>query len=111
MIPRLCNPLKTLSFFLFGARGTGKTNLLRSIFTFKNVLWIDLLKDYESIRYLRDSSTLEREIKATFSSSEGEMWVVIDEVQKVPALLDEVHRLAVRRNLAKRLSIWSFLSL
>ncbi|MBT8339178.1 MAG: DUF4143 domain-containing protein, partial [Desulfatitalea sp.] len=43
----------------------------------------------EAIRLTRDPSALYREIE----SSPADCWVVIDEVQKVPALLDEVHRL------------------
>jgi hypothetical protein len=43
MYHRLTNPSKLRSFFLFGARATGKTELLRQCFSDKDALFIDLL--------------------------------------------------------------------
>jgi len=55
MVERLVNPLKNSSFFLFGARGTGKSTFLRNYFpNDDSVLWIDLLNPEEEDRYARN---------------------------------------------------------
>jgi len=90
MYKRLCNPLKSNSFFLFGARGTGKTTLIRSMLGNENIFWIDLLDKNEEDRYARNPSLLYGEVQA---KAEAINWVIIDEVQKVPPLLDTVHRI------------------
>jgi len=78
------------SFFLFGPRGTGKSTWLRQVFP--NALYIDLL-DQESFRtYLARPERLGE----LLAGNPGARTVVIDEIQKVPALLDEVHRLMER---------------
>ena len=51
MYPRLCKPLESRSFFLFGARGTGKTKLLETLFKENRVPWIDLLKRGEYLEF------------------------------------------------------------
>ncbi len=86
MITRLLNIPKQ-SILLLGPRGTGKSTWIRH--HFKNVVFYDLLSTSEAIRLSRDPSVLYREIE----SSPSDHWVVVDEVQKVPALLDEVQRL------------------
>ena len=72
--------------FLLGPRGTGKTKLIQHSIAKKATI-IDLLNDDRYSRLLRRpallSELLPRDTK----------WVVIDEVQKIPALFDEVHRL------------------
>ena len=73
------------SLFLWGARQTGKSTLLKSLFP--DALWFDLLKSELYRRYLSDPAQLREAILADGSKRV----VVIDEVQKVPALLDEVH--------------------
>ena len=45
MIKRSCKLSKSNSYFLFGARGTGKSSLLRETFKNEKTLWIDLLND------------------------------------------------------------------
>jgi len=89
MIHRLINPLLTSSFFLFGARGTGKSTFLRHFFREdKGVLWIDLLDPEQEDRYSRSPGELIERLNA----SPGKIqWVVVDEIQKVPRLLDVVH--------------------
>jgi predicted AAA+ superfamily ATPase len=72
------------SFFLWGPRQTGKSWLLRD--TYPKALWIDLLKSDEFIRYRTRPSRLRERVQA-----ERAPLVVVDEVQKVPELLDEVH--------------------
>jgi len=89
MLSRLINPSQLHSFFLFGARGTGKTSLVRERFLNPSTLYIDLLLDseFESLN-LKPDSLLER--LAGLPSIDR---VVIDEVQKIPAILDLVHRI------------------
>ena len=80
------------TFFLWGPRQTGKSTLLRS--KYADAVWIDLLKAEEYRRYLDNPEYLRQELPR-----HGEMpFVVIDEVQKIPALLDEVHWLHENRN-------------
>ncbi len=81
------------TFFLWGPRQTGKSSLLRAVYP--NARWVDLLKTDEYIRYLRRPFLLRQELEA--HPSDGP--VVIDEVQKVPALLDEVHWLIENRGI------------
>ena len=88
MIQRMVKPLLSRSFFLFGARGTGKSTLLRELFgTGDGVIWLDLLKPDLEEEYSLDPGRLARVI---FPDTR---WVIIDEVQKVPKLLDVVHDL------------------
>lgn len=81
------------TFFLWGPRLTGKTTLLRE--AYPDGLWIDLLKADEYRRYLERPELLREEITRGPRPSQ----VVIDEVQKVPALLDEVHWLHEHRKI------------
>lgn len=90
MYNRKCNPLKSNSFFIFGARGTGKSTFVKEQFRPKSVLTIDLLLAEEEDRFRRDPDTLIRILEAHEHFPE---WVFIDEIQKVPKLLDGVHYL------------------
>jgi uncharacterized protein len=72
------------TFFLWGPRQTGKTTLLKQ--SYPGARFVDLLMADTFRRYTQRPELLREEIAAT-----GERFVVIDEVQKVPALLDEVH--------------------
>lgn len=74
------------SFFLFGPRGTGKTSWLKSVFP--NALFFDLLSMDIYLEFLQAPSSLEEKIPKGFDE-----WIVIDEIQKIPDLLNEVHRL------------------
>ncbi len=80
------------SFFLFGPRGTGKTAWLRQRLT-KPLLFDLLLADV----FQRLAAAPERLRHAI--PVEHEVWVVIDEVQRIPQLLDEVHALIESRGL------------
>ena len=75
------------SFFLFGPRGTGKSTWLRHVFP--NALYLDMLDASLFLELSRDPNRLE----AIIGDMPERNWVVLDEIQKVPALLDEVHRL------------------
>ncbi len=68
---RLLNPLKSHSFFLFGARGTGKTWLLKSLLSGPNVTNIDLLGNRDFDRYSQHPELLS-ELIATLGN--GEQW-------------------------------------
>lgn len=85
----------TETFFLWGPRQTGKTTLLKE--TYGDARWIDLLKSEEFRRYVIRPELLRQEIEAA-PLHPGQQ-IVIDEVQKVPALLDEVHWLIENRDL------------
>ena len=79
------------SVFLWGARQVGKTTLLEQLFP--NARYYDLLQASQFERLLRQPSLLSQELDYL---QEGDL-VIIDEVQKVPHLLDEVHSL-IHRN-------------
>jgi predicted AAA+ superfamily ATPase len=85
--------LGTETFFLWGPRQTGKTTLLREVYS--DAMWIDLLKADEFRRYLQNPELLRGELAARESVRQ----VVIDEVQKVPQLLDEAHWLHENRGI------------
>lgn len=73
------------SFFLLGPRGTGKSTLLRRYFP--QALWIDLLEP-EIYRFYEARPERLRETLAAFPHTTT---IVIDEIQKVPALLSLIH--------------------
>lgn len=79
------------SFFLWGARQTGKSTLLRKMYN--DHMYIDLLMSDVFERYRRAPSLLREELQ----SYEGNYPVVIDEVQRIPELLNEVHWLIVNK--------------
>ncbi len=84
------------SFFLFGARGVGKSTLLRKKFSNEFCLWIDLLKPAVEDRYARSPDLLYADIEAKLPNLQC---VVIDEVQKLPRLLDIVHDVIETKNI------------
>ena len=83
------------SFFLFGPRGTGKTTWLNEHFgSAMGALRIDLLNGDLYTELLARPHRIDTLIGTNHSG-----WVVLDEVQRVPALLNEVHRLIESRGL------------
>lgn len=87
--------LRKKSFFLLGPRATGKSYLIRSQLG-SRALVIDLLQSDLYLRLAANPGLLE----AMVGDRRGpEAWVVIDEIQKLPGLLDEVHRLIETRRL------------
>lgn len=78
------------SCFLFGPRQTGKSTLIRSILP-KDSFIVDLLVHDTFLRYAKQPGRFRSE--ATQRIRQGTRTIFIDEVQKVPALLDEVHGL------------------
>jgi predicted AAA+ superfamily ATPase len=74
------------SFFLWGCRGTGKSTWLRQ--RFPNAPWFDFLDEALFHRLLANPGLFAARLRALAP----ETWVVLDEVQRVPGLLNEVHR-------------------
>lgn len=79
---------KGKSLFLWGARKTGKSTYLKKIFP--DSFYIDLLHNNTFLRYSKNPGILEDEIEGL---SNLDLPIIIDEVQKVPEILDEVHYL------------------
>lgn len=79
---------KKQSAFLWGARKTGKSTYLRQ--KFSNSVYYDFLKSDEYLRYSKEPHRLREEILA-LNDEEKLHPIIIDEVQKVPSILDEVH--------------------
>jgi len=89
-IPRLLQ-VPDRSFFLFGPRGVGKSTWLRDMLP--NAFFFDLLDHSLYLELSRFPNNLE----AMAGNLAENSWLVIDEVQKVPDILDEVHRLMETR--------------
>lgn len=79
------------SFFLLGARGTGKTTWIQEHFAAAR--HYDLLLNSENLRLNRDPGLFRNECLAI----EDGAWIVVDEVQRVPSLLDEVQHLMAKK--------------
>ena len=90
MYSRIINAPKNKSFFLFGPRGIGKTTWVRK--SFPDAIYIDLLESRLFNELLADPQRLENYIPEDLRD-----WVIIDEVQKIPSILNEVHRLIESR--------------
>ncbi len=90
IIPRFFKAPKE-SFFLFGPRGTGKSIWLRTIT--KNTLWIDLLEP----DIFRSYSARPERLRELVLGNRQKKVIVIDEIQKVPDLLNVVHSLIERK--------------
>ncbi len=87
MYPRLLKPSSSSqSFFLFGPRGSGKTIWVKLFYS--SALYLDLLQSGLYTDLLAKPELLEQLIPPGFDD-----WVVIDEIQRIPELLNEVHRL------------------
>ncbi len=87
------------TFFLFGMRGTGKSTLLQERYKNMNVMWINLLLAEHYLKYKNNPDLLKNEILGLKKTGELPDLVVIDEVQKNPALLDIVHYLIEKENI------------
>lgn len=92
MIKRNFTLKSTESCFLLGPRGTGKTTWLKS--EFPEACYLDLLESR-----LLNTLSADPQRLMNFLPAQGGSLVIVDEVQKLPALLDEVHRLMETRGL------------
>jgi len=96
-ILNLASLLQKKSFFLLGPRATGKSTLVKDELTDKAVTF-NLLRSELYIRLSAAPWELEPLIDAALNKRQYK-FIVIDEIQKVPHLLDEVHRLIEERKL------------
>lgn len=86
---------KKQSAFLWGARQTGKSSYLK--LTFERSIYYDLLDSHEIIRFTKNPGLLREEVLG-LSKEELAYPIVIDEIQKVPDLLNEIHWLIENTN-------------
>ena len=91
MFKREINPAKTKSYFLFGPRQTGKSTFVKSLISPKD-LYFDLLPQRTFLNYAKNPGRIREEILAHLGQYEDPL-CIIDEIQKIPDLLDEVHEL------------------
>jgi predicted AAA+ superfamily ATPase len=96
MLNRIAKILLSNSFFLFGPRGVGKTRFVNQLLDGRATLAIDLLDPDQFDRYSLDPASLLRQLDDLHSAVE---WVLIDEVQKVPTLLDVAHKMIEKRGI------------
>lgn len=95
LIPRALDiraVLEDMSVFLFGPRMTGKSTLIRE--TVSDALIFDLLRYDDFVNLSNNPALIEEALRSIGDAK----FVVIDEIQKVPHLLDEVHRLIESRH-------------
>ena len=90
--------LEQKSFFLLGPRATGKSFLIKQQLS-KDAILFNLLKTDLFFKFSSAPWELEGMINAELQKNKNLGWIVIDEIQKVPALLDEVHRLIEEKGL------------
>ena len=83
----------TQSFFLFGPRGTGKTTWVNH--QFPTAYGVNLLNESLYQSYLADISQFANELRTLKPGT----WVFVDEIQRLPNLLNEVHRFIEEKNL------------
>lgn len=87
------------SFFLFGPRGTGKTTWLRHVLP--EALWFDLLRTQTLLELSHRPEVFRQQVESRLRGT----WVVVDEVQRVPTLLNEVHALIAEHGRAYRFAL------
>jgi len=92
MYKRIFKPSTEQSYFLLGPRGVGKSWFVEN--KYKKALLFDLLDSDIYTKLLASPRRLSEYIPRSFKQ-----WIIIDEIQKIPALLDEVHRLIEKRKL------------
>lgn len=87
MYKRLINidPQSRHSYLILGARGTGKTTWVKS--TFLDARYIDLLDQVIYLELIASPGKIR-----DFFPKDSQQWIIIDEIQKIPELLNEVHR-------------------
>jgi len=98
MYTRIAN-LPDHSFFLFGPRATGKTTWLRD--QLGDALWFNLLLEDDYLPLLGSLRSFRERVEARTTGS----WIVVDEVQRLPGLLNEVHDLISRHGDAYKFAL------
>ena len=96
MIQRSLSLSQNHSFFLFGPRNSGKSTLLKMHFASTNrpTLWIDLLDAQTHYELSQNPRQLQE-----MWNADRPPWIVIDEVQKSPILLDAVHKMMEEKDI------------
>jgi uncharacterized protein len=97
MINRELTTHKSKSFFLFGPRQTGKTTFIRERLK-PTDLYINLLPHRTGLEYAKEPGRFREEVLAHLRTNKRPT-IVVDEVQKVPGILDDVHALIEDHNL------------
>jgi predicted AAA+ superfamily ATPase len=87
------------SFFLLGPRGTGKTTWLRQVLP--SGLWFDLLRTQTFLDLSRQPNLFRQQVEARGPGD----WVVVDEVQRLPGLLHEVHAIIAEKGRRYRFAL------
>ena len=87
----LSPPVGKKSYFLFGPRGTGKTSFIRE--KYRDANYLDLLDEELFLRLNAEPHRLQ-----SYILKPGKP-VIIDEVQRIPAILNEIHRLIEEKRL------------
>jgi predicted AAA+ superfamily ATPase len=87
------------SFFLFGPRGTGKTTWLRQVLP--EALWFDLLRTQTFLELSQHPELFRQRVAAAPKGA----WIVVDEVQRAPFLLNEVHALLAEHGARYRFAL------
>ncbi len=95
MFHRIADLTHSNSFFLFGPRGTGKSTLLHDRFKKEKAYFIDLLDPTLEDLFHRNPGELQQQVAALPAKIQ---WIVLDEIQKAPRLLDVVHHLIESSN-------------
>ncbi|MBC7457105.1 MAG: ATP-binding protein [Bdellovibrionaceae bacterium] len=95
MFKRIVKLSKSHSFFLFGARATGKSTLIQESVDLSKTIYIDLL-DPETEEFLSDNPS---QLKNMLAAQPDKKLIIIDEIQKNIKLLDVVHQLTKNKNL------------
>lgn len=90
MVARLIKLSKKKSFFLFGPRQTGKSTLLKSSFNLNECIYYDFLKTELYEKFKTEPNLFREEI---IHRNKKKSIIIIDEIQRIPELLNEVHYL------------------
>ena len=98
ILNRLISLPDDYSFFLFGARGTGKSTLLENNYSSLETIYINLLDPLEEFRFSKNPAQLQQVVMA---AGKNIRFIIIDEIQKIPKLLDVIHLLLETKNCKK----------
>jgi predicted AAA+ superfamily ATPase len=85
-------PYTQKSIFLFGPRQVGKSTYVRHILANEKYLEIDLLRNKTLMKYASNPDILISEVEYILQTND-KYFIFIDEIQKCPKLLDEIHYL------------------
>lgn len=94
MANRIAKLSSSNSFFILGPRGSGKSTLIKQRYS-ENCLYIDLLDPQTEDHYRLNPSRLTQELDGQLQFKR----VIIDEIQKLPRILDVAHKLIEERNI------------